>query len=73
MKEQEFEALTLMGHGNNVHLFLSVLPEKRNKIDFFLPTGGQFPSRQFNTTIFDQLKKSTCDDFPTNVKEAKAR
>jgi hypothetical protein len=73
IKEQELEALSLVGCGNNVHTLLTSLQEKRNEINAALPDNEEYPARRFNTTMFAQLEKSTCDDFLTEVKSSKSR
>ena len=73
IKEQELENLSLAGCGNNVHTYLTSLQEKRNEINAALPDKEEYPARRFNTTMFSQLEKSTCEDFLTEVKSAKSR
>ena len=73
IKEQELETLSLAGCGNNVHTYLTSLQEKRNEINAALPDKEEYPARRFNTTMFAQLEKSTCEDFLTEVKSSKSR
>ena len=73
IKEQELEDLTLTKCGNNIHTYLTTIQEKRNEINDNLPDGEEYPARCFHTNMFTQLDKSTCDDFLTNVKDAKSR
>ena len=72
-KEKELESLTLAQCGNNVHTFLTTLQEKRNLINASLPDKEEYPKSRFTTKMFDQLEKTTCEDFLTNVKGARSR
>ena len=73
IKEQELEDLTLTKCGNNVHTYLTTIQEKRNEINANLLDGEEYPACCFHTNMFTKLEKSTCDDFLTNVKDAKSR
>ena len=54
-------------------MYLTTIQEKRNEINDNLPDGEEYPTCRFHTNMFTQLEKSTCDDFLTNVKDAKSR
>ena len=73
IKDQELEDLNLTKCGNNVHTYLTTIQEKRNEINDNLLDGEEYPTLRFQTNMFTQLGKSTCDDFLTNVKGAKSR
>ena len=73
IKERELEQLTLLECESNVHTYLTTLQTKRNVINSSLPQGEHYPTRRFNTHMFSQLEKSTCNDFLTDVKAAKSR
>ena len=73
IKEKELEALTLAACGMNAHTYLTSLQEKQNELNANLTKGEEYPVRQFNTNMFVQLKKASCDDFLTNVKESELR
>ena len=68
VKEKELEALTLIGFGNNIHTFLTTMEEKHNDINYLLPGKDEFVAHRFNTIMFDEITKSSCKDFLTNVK-----
>ena len=73
IKEQELENLSFVGCGNNVQTYLPSFQEKRNNINAALPDKEEYPAHRFNTTMFSQLEKSTCEDHLTEVKSAKSR
>ena len=73
IKDQELEDLTLTKFGNNMHTFITTIQEKRKEINANLPDGEEYPARRFHTNMFTQLEKSTCNNFLTNVKDAKSR
>ena len=51
----------------------TTIQEKRNDINDNLLDGEEYPACCFHTNMFTQLEKLTCDDFLTNVKDAKSR
>ena len=67
------EDITLTKCGNNVHTYLTTIQEKRNEINANIPDGEEYPACRFHTNMFTLLEKLTCDDFLTNVKDAKSR
>ena len=67
------EDLTLTKCGNNAHLYLTTIQEKRNEISANLPDSEEYPARCFHTNMFTQLQKLTCNDLLTNVKDANSR
>ena len=73
IKEQELEDLTITKCGNNVHMYLTTIQEKRNEINANLPDSEEYPNSSFHTNMFTQLEKYTCNDFLTNVKDTKSR
>ena len=54
-------------------MYLTTIQKKRNEIKANLPDGEEYPACSFHTNMFTQLEKSTCNNFLTNLKEAKTR
>jgi hypothetical protein len=52
IKEQELGSLFLVRYGNNVHVYLTSLQEKLNKINTVLLNEEEYPACLFNTTMF---------------------
>ena len=72
IEEQDLDALSLAGCGNNVHTYLISLQEKRNKINAAVLDNEKYPDRRFNVTMFAQLEKSTCKDFLVEVESVES-
>ena len=53
-------------------MLLTTMGEKCNNINSLLPGKEEFAAHRFNTTMFDELTKSSCKYFLTNVKQPKS-
>ena len=71
-QDKKLEALTLLACGNNVQTFLTMIETMKIPIDLMLPDREDFSDQRFNTIMFDQLLKTSCNDFLANVKQARS-
>ena len=62
---------TLLSCNNNVNTFLTTMEKIRTVINSILRDKQESAEHRFVTIMFDQLLKSSCEDFLTNVKQAK--
>eukprot|EP00957_Ditylum_brightwellii_P011680 882549-Ditylum_brightwellii.AAC.1 len=72
-KETELENMTLALFRNNVQALLTMMQEKRNKIDTLQKDGVKFGEQRFLTLIFDRLSIATCIDFKADIKAEKRK
>ena len=68
----KLEDLTLLSCNNNVNTFLTNMEKMRIVINSMLPDKQYFSEQRFVTIMFDQLLKSSYEEFLTNVKHAKS-
>ena len=52
--------------------FLTTMETMKILINSMLPDKEKFSDQRFNTIMFDQLLKTSCKDFLTNVKQARS-
>ena len=70
--EKKLESLTLRSCRNNVQKFLTTMETTEILINSLLPGTEVFSDQRYNTIMFNQLLKTTCKDFLTNVKQSRS-
>ena len=70
--ETKLDDLALLSCNNNVNTFLTTMEKIRIVINLMLSDKQEFSEHRFWTIMFDQLPKSICEDFLTNVNQAKS-
>ena len=71
-QEKKLEALTLRACGKNVQTLITTMETMKTLINLMILDKEEFSEQRFNTIMFDQLLKTSCKDFLTNVNQARS-
>ena len=69
--EKKLKDITLLSCNNNVNTFLTTMDKFFIVINSVLLDKQDFSEHRFVTIMFGQILKSSCEEFLTNVKQAK--